>query len=165
MASTHDFDPPLIRSYATLSERQVLGVKVWPRRTVLRRTIVIVVIGCVLGGFYRVSAFAADPLLHTYHAGSRVRQLQAELAAERDRHAALEEEVAYLGSNAGVEETARSYGWIYEDEVVLPLPRSARAEVETAQPDETRTLLIDRPATSDRIRSFVDTCLAVFGPR
>jgi hypothetical protein len=119
-------------------------------------------VACTLAG--RVATVAAAPLMATYRAGQEIGALQVELGRQGSTNAQLREDIKYLKTPEGIEQEARRRGWVKPGEVALSIvaadePRAA-ARVAGA-PAEAPV----HQSVADRIRSAVDTCLAVLGSR
>lgn len=111
----------------------------------------------------RLGQFAIHPLVRTYQTGQEIRQLQATLARQEATNDALRAEVEYLKTPAGAEQEARRRaGWVRPGEVAIALfPQEADAGGDgtgRVQPVSQRG-----PSFTDRIRSVIETCLAVLG--
>lgn len=138
-----------------------------------RPLVIKIAIGIVVGTVLltcagRIAQFVSEPALSIHRAGKEIKELRQERnrrAAENER---LRQDIAYLNSNAGIEQEARRRGWVMPGEVALsivvpeapaeavasaPAPQKA---VRTASADHERSI-------ADRIREAVDTCLAAFG--
>lgn len=79
------------------------------------RKAVICLVAVALAAFVSVSLY--EPAQHYYHSVREHDRLQAELAAVDARNAELEDAVAYLQTDTGIEQSARDQlGWVRENE-------------------------------------------------
>jgi hypothetical protein len=130
------------------------------RPAVIRTAFAIVLLAACFAFAGRIAAFAAEPVLATYRTGEACRDLEAQIAGQVAVNEALEQDIRYLGTRAGLEQEARRRGWVLPGEVALS-PILPPAEELPPTPDE--PVLTASVTVSDRIRAAVDTCLAVFG--
>jgi cell division protein FtsB len=127
------------------------------------RTALWIVAGATVFAFAgRIGAFAMEPLAATWRTEQEIRELRDATRKETAVNEQLRRDIAYLSTQAGVEQEARRRGWVRPGEVALsivrPEPEVAPATEPKAEPIKTASASI-----SDRIQSVLDTCLSVFG--
>ncbi|MFN3650513.1 MAG: FtsB family cell division protein [Armatimonadota bacterium] len=110
-----------------------------------------------------VARVAAEPLMVTYRTGVEVQGLRTVLAQERSANAGLTDDIAYLKTRAGVEQEARRRGWVRPGEVALFIVDSNAPEAEEVTVEEPAAP--QRMSVADRIRTTLESCLAVFGSK
>jgi cell division protein FtsB len=149
---------PLRRPRKKARKRAMVSDRARP--VVIRTAFAMVAVAATFAFAGRIAAFAAEPVLATYRTGQACGALEAEIAREKAVNTALEQDIRYLRTRAGIEQEARRRGWVMPGEVALspivPQPEAVPPELKPKLASSDRTI-------SDRIRSAVDVCLAVFG--
>lgn len=114
----------------------------------------------------RITAFAVEPVLATHQTGREIQILQQQLTLERSINRQLQNDIAYLGTPAGIEMEARRRGWVKEGEVALSPITPETAAPATPAPVSEQVVAADASGSvSARIRQSVDTIMAVLGSR
>jgi cell division protein FtsB len=169
MSQVTELDPvlvtPLRRPKPRAKQRQVVTEQT---RSRVFKIAAGIVLGTVLLTFTgRIIQFVTEPALSIHRAGAEIRELRQ----ERDRRLAenerLRRDIAYLNSNAGIEQEARRRGWVMRGEVALSIvtpetPAEPVAATPAPQPVRTASAKDEQRSIADRIREAVDTCLAAF---
>jgi len=138
-----------------------------PRPAVMKTAFWIVVAGLLVASTGRAAQIVVEPLVAIQRRGQEITALKRERDQRRADNEQLRQDIAYLNSNAGVEQEARRRGWVKPGEVALsivvpePAPEAHVASVD--KPVQTASA-DDHLSVADRIRTVLDTCLSVFGP-
>lgn len=138
-----------------------------PRPAVMKTALLIVITGLVVASAGRAAQVVLEPLVTIQRRGQEITALRRERDQRRADNEQLRQDIAYLNSNAGVEQEARRRGWMKPGEValsiVVPEPAAETQLASEGKPAQNASAA-DRLSISDRIRTVLDTCLAVFGP-
>lgn len=145
-----------VRRRATISDPLV-------RPAVLRAAAFVLGASVLISFGGQIASVAFQPIQVTHRTGMEVRALQAEVEEQRRKNEQLERDIAYYRTRAGIEQEARRKGWVREGEVAVNLvlpPAPQRTQTASAAPVESR----DAQSVSTRLRSWLETCLAVLSP-
>jgi hypothetical protein len=167
MSRPLELDPVLVRPLRRPEKpprrREKPAVKARP--VVIRLAVAIVVVAATAAFAGRLGGLAIGPVLATHRTGLEIQELQQAKAREAGVNAQLREDILYLRTPAGIEQEARRRGWVRPGEVALAIVAPEPAEGAEGKPAEAPPPAAEPEPQSwaDRIRSAVDTCLAVLG--
>ena len=115
----------------------------------------------------QITAVALHPLVAMTQTGQEIRRMEVQLKEELAANERLREDIAYLKTKAGIEQEARRLGWTRPGEVALTLvaPEATPSEVKPQQKPRSFETAAAPVSVTDWIRTTVDSCLAVLGPR
>ncbi|MBM3460201.1 MAG: hypothetical protein FJX77_16905 [Armatimonadetes bacterium] len=134
-----------------------------PTRT-QKRALYVVAGAVALCVAIRLCQFALHPVVRIVQTGDQIRNLEVAIAREKSYNADVRSDVEYLKTSAGIEQEARRKGWVRPGEIAISVVQPAVESGPTAGPPGSRpTAVSHSPTFSDRIRSVVETCLAVLG--
>lgn len=137
-----------------------------PRPVVMKTAFWIVAAGLLLASTGRAAQIVVEPLVAIQQRGQEITTLKRERQQRRAENEQLRQDIAYLNSNAGVEQEARRRGWVKPGEVALSIviPEAAAESKLAGAGKPVQTASADaRLSVADRIRTVLDTCLSVFG--
>jgi cell division protein FtsB len=126
----------------------------------------IVLAGFLIASAGRAAQIVVEPLVAIQQRGQEITALRRERDQRRADNEQLRKDIAYLNSNAGVEQEARRRGWVKPGEVALSIvvPETAPETRVAADGKPIQTASADdHLSVADRIRTVLDTCLSVFG--
>jgi cell division protein FtsL len=122
-------------------------------------TVVMVAAGVAFAG--RITAFVMAPVIATVQVGQQCQALEKQIKQQQAINNGLKKDIAYAQTPDGMEQYARHLGYVKEGEVALAVVEKEPAQ--NTKPGGGNGALIRTASVSDRIRTAVDTCLAVFG--
>lgn len=151
--------------HKTLPRRRASTTQARPK--LLRAAAILVGATALFAFTGRITAFAMAPVVATHQTGLQIRTLEQELMKERLVNAQLERDIAYLGTQAGIEQEARRRGWVRKGEIVITLvePEGAKPPAPPVKATVEMASAAGDSSVSSQIRRAVDTCLAVLGNR
>jgi len=138
-----------------------------PRSAVMKTAFWIVIAGFCIASAGRATQIVVEPLVAIQQRGQEINDLGRKRDQQRAENERLRQDIAYLNSNAGIEQEARRRGWVKPGEIalsiVVPEPAPETQVASVGKPVQTASA-DDHLSVADRIRTVLDTCLSVFAP-
>jgi cell division protein FtsL len=169
MSQLAELDPVLVQPLRRPARPRRKRARAHPQQSrpaVIKTALGIVLAVAAIAFAGRIAGLALQPVMATYRTGQEIRSFQRSVAVEESTNAALREDIAYLRTPAGIEQEARRRGWVKPGEISLSViaPDSDTGAGAAQNPAPARSSAArPKPAIADRIREWLDTCLAVLG--